>query len=97
MTHSKVNHSRSAGTLMIIPNSIWLYTGIERLYGQNFGGRLYIFMYPNWLLVIATLCAVAGITLGVYVLKERIKIKYGILINITLFSIYIFMELVLTS
>lgn len=97
MGQSRIKHNRSIGILMIIINSIWLYTGLERLYGQNYGGIVYMLWYPNWLILISIFCSISGIFLGVYVLKRRIKTQYGIIINITLIIIYSFINLHTTS
>lgn len=85
MGNARFDHARSLGKLMIILNLLWLYLVLERLYGQNFGAVLYIFMFPNWFLILECICSLIGFILGICIFRKQMDVKYGLFVNILLF------------
>lgn len=97
MAHSYFNHSRSLGKIMMVLNLIWLYLVSERLYSQNYGEILFVFMYPNWFLILGTICAITGIILSFFIYREQLSIKYGLSVNMLLFIFYLTGSIFITN
>ena len=93
---SPAKYNKQLGILMIVFNSGWLYLAVSRLYSQHFGGILYFFMYPDWFLVLESICSIIGILLGVAIIYKRLKFRHGLLINATIFSICMFIGIYIT-
>ena len=97
MGNARFDYARSLGKLMIILNSLWLYLVLQRLYGQNFGGVLYIFMFPNWLLILECICSLISFILGICILRKQMNVKYGLFVNILLFVICMAISFFITN
>jgi len=58
----------SINTLLLL-NAIYLY------YSYNFTGKLYMFMYPNHVLLINTIIGIIGISISVVLYKKIVGIR----------------------
>lgn len=71
----------------MIVNIIWTVDWIWLFYGYHFTGRLWLFMYPDWILILNTIFGLIGITIGARLIKSKIVIKKALLIEIPKFII----------
>lgn len=85
------------GVIMIILNCLWLYRWLELLYGYHFSGKLYLFQYPNWILVMNIICALTGIFLAVRLIKKKISAWTALPANFGLFCICMLIQTLITS
>ena len=75
------------GTLILIINIIWTGDWIWLFYGYHYSGKLYLFMYPDWILILNTIFGLIGILIGTKLMKGRIIIKTALLIEIPKFIV----------
>jgi len=80
------------GIIMIILNTIWIYHHAELFYGYHFTGILYFFKYPDWVLILSTICGFIGIFLAARLIKRKISAWTAIPINFGLICICILIE-----
>lgn len=85
------------GIVMIILNLLWIYRQLELLYGYHFTGRLYLFMFPDWVLILNTICGLIGIFLAVRLIKRKISTWTAVPINFGLICICILIETLVSS
>lgn len=69
----KVN--KILGLIAICINVLLVLESIYLLYAYNFTGILFLFMYPNWVLVINALLGIIGIYISILLFKNMIGIK----------------------
>ena len=55
----------------------------------NFTGILFLFMYPNWVLVINALLGIIGIYISILLFKNMIGIKLFLILTFVLWGIMI--------
>jgi len=72
------------GWILIGINSIWLINNLYWLYMYNFTGILWLFMIPNWILLLNAILSSIGIYLGNRVRRNSLSIFLGILFCICL-------------
>lgn len=84
---------RSIGTLMIVLNCLWLFNYLERIWG----GKLYLFMIPNWLIALNVICAFIGIYLAIRLIKRKISAWTALPVNIGLYCICLLIQTLITS
>lgn len=70
-------------------NLILLYQMISLYYGYNYSSKLYLFMYPNWVLLLNLLLGVLGIFASYLFYKMRIGMLYYSIITIVLWLMII--------
>ena len=75
---------RIHGIIQIVISIVFIYFQAELLYGYHFSGNLYLFMIPNWILVLNILLGIIGIFIGVKTYKGTLKIWQGYLLLITI-------------
>ena len=74
------------GTLAIVIYSILLLRTLHLFYLYNFRDDiLFLFMYPNWVLIINAVLEIVGICLSVFLLNNKIRLKLYLIITITIF------------
>ena len=66
---------RIMGLVVICINVLLLIQSLYLLYAYNLTNRLYLFMYPNWVLLINALLAVIGNYTPILVIKNKIGLK----------------------
>jgi len=75
------------GILILIINIIWTVDWIWLFYGYHFTGILWMYMYPDWILILNIVFGMIGIIIGMRLLKESFKIKNALLIEIPKFIV----------
>ncbi len=68
-TYKVIGFVATCINVFILLNSIYLY------YSYNFTGKLYMFMYPNHILLINALIGIAGISISVMLYKKSVGIR----------------------
>ena len=66
---------RIMGLVVICINVLLLIQSLYLLYAYNLTNRLFLFMYPNWVLLINALLAVIGNYTPILVIKNKIALK----------------------
>lgn len=69
------------GLIIIVVNLYWIWDNLYLLYQYRFTGILWLFMYPDWVLILNAILGLIGILIGINLVRQRMKIKYAILIN----------------
>lgn len=83
----KIPKNKIVGVIILIINIIWTGDWIWLFYGYHFTGKLWYFMYPDWVLVLNTIFGLIGIAVGISLIKSKILIKKALLIEIPMFII----------
>ena len=73
MKSHKIN--KILGLVAIGINVLFVFKSLYLLYVYNFTGILFLFMYPNWVLLINALLAVIGNYTPILVIKNKIGLK----------------------
>lgn len=66
---------RIMGLVVICINVLLLIQSLYLLYAYNLTNKLFLFMYPNWVLLINALLAVIGNYTPILVIKNKIGLK----------------------
>ncbi len=66
---------RIMGLVVICINVLLLIQSLYLLYAYNLTNRLFLFMYPNWVLLINALLAVIGNYTPILVIKNKIGLR----------------------
>ena len=83
----RINWNLFSGLAVIIINSFCLIFNLILFYNYHFTGILYLFMFPDWVLVLSIFLCSIGILIGICVIKHKIKISTGIIMNVALWTI----------
>ena len=75
------------GIIILIINIIWTGEWIWLFYGYHFSGRLWLFMFPDCILILNIIFGLIGITIGTKLMKGKIMIKNALLIEISKFIV----------
>ena len=78
---------RIIGLIVICIDILILTSQAFFLYAYNFTDRLFLFMYPNWILLTNAALLCAGIVLSIMLLRGRIKLKPFLLLTILIWII----------
>lgn len=73
------------GWIIVAINLYWIWDNLFLMYRYRYTGVLWMFMYPDWVLVLNAILGLIGIYIGTRLIRQRMKIKYAILINALLF------------
>ena len=84
---NKESKYKIIGIIILIINIIWTVDWIWLFYGYHFTGILWMFMYPDWILILNAIFGLIGITIGASLIKSKIVIKKALLIEIPKFII----------
>jgi len=83
MTNQPNTHRKNliVGLIIIAVNLYWIWDNLFLMYQYRFTGILWLFMYPDWVLILNAILGLLGILIGINLVRQRMKIKYAILIN----------------
>jgi len=73
------------GWIIVAINLYWIWDNLFLMYQYRYSGVLWMFMYPDWVLVLNAVLGLIGVYIGINLIRQRMKIKYAILINGLLF------------
>jgi len=85
MTYCKAN--KVLGLVAICINSILVFDSFYWLYAYNLTGVLFLFMYPNWVLLINALLGIVGIIISILLYKGKIKIKWFVIVTLAIWLV----------
>ena len=80
---------RIIGMIVMCIDILILTSQAYLLYAYNFTDRLFLFMYPNWILLTNAALLCAGIVLSIMLLRSRIKLKPFLLLTILIWVIIV--------
>ena len=91
---NKIKINLIAGVVLITINTLWTYHFAYYLYSYHFRKEiLWCMMYPNWILILNTLLGIMGIVIGIFLLKNQLKLKTCLLIDISILIFGFFLTL----
>jgi len=73
------------GWIIVAINLYWIWDNLFLMYQYRYSGVLWMFMYPDWVLILNAVLGLIGIYIGINLIRQRMKIKYAILLNGLLF------------
>lgn len=84
----KCKWNKIIGLITICINSLLVFDSLYWYYLYNFtSGILYLFMYPNWVLLVNALLGIVGIFISILLFKEKIKVKLFLIVTLVLWFV----------
>jgi uncharacterized membrane protein len=81
---------KTVGIIFIVIDLFWLYMNAERLYGQNYGGKLYLFWIPNCILIFNVIISLICLYFSINIFREKNCIR-GLIVNVVLLGLGFFL------
>lgn len=75
------------GLIIILANLFWAWFSLDLLYRYHFTEFHPTFYIPNWILIMNSIFAIAGIVIGFKLINKKISIKTALLTDFTLILI----------
>jgi len=75
------------GLVAICINSLSILDSLHTYYLYNFTNRLFLFMYPTWVLLVNFLLGIVGIYVSILLFKNRIGIKLFLVVTLALWLV----------
>jgi hypothetical protein len=75
------------GLVTICINVLLLLKPLYLYYFYNFTGKLYLFMYPSWVLLVNASLGIVGMFISILLYKKMIRIKLFLIITLTIWLI----------
>jgi hypothetical protein len=75
------------GLIIILINTYWIWDNLYLLYQYNYSGLLWLFMYPEWTLILNSVLGLFGILIGIKQILRKLTITKGIISSILLIVI----------
>jgi hypothetical protein len=85
-----------AGAIVILFNLFWIWENLRLLYSYHNANTLFYIMYPDWMLVLNAIFGLIGIFIGFFMIRGRIKLKTGIIINILFLLVSVLLKQIIT-
>lgn len=83
------------GFIIIVVNTLWTVHYSYFLFSYHFRKHiLWLVMYPNWILITNILIGIIGIALGVLLIRNKLKLKTCLLIEIPMIILGILFEII---
>ena len=83
----KSRRDRIIGLIVMCIDILILLNQAYLLYAYNFTERLFLFMYPYWVLLTNAALLCAGIVLSIRLLRDRIKLRPFLFLTILIWVI----------
>lgn len=83
----KSRRNRIIGLIVMCIDILILSNQAYLLYAYNFTDRLFLFMYPYWVLLTNAALLCAGMVLSVLLLRDKIKLKPFLFLTILIWVI----------
>jgi hypothetical protein len=80
----KETKNKIIGIILLIVNLTWTGHWIWLFYGYYFTGILWLYMIPDWMLILNMIIGLIGIFIGIKLINKKIKIKSALIINLPL-------------
>lgn len=79
------------GSFIILISLLWIYFFAHLLYAYQFNKEiLWLFMYPNWVLIVNIIIGIIGIIIGILLIKNKLSIRKSSLIVIIILIVGFF-------
>lgn len=85
MKNLKIN--KILGLVGVCINLLLLFESLYRYYLYNFTNLLFLFMYPNWILLVNSLLAIIGIYISIQLYRNKIRLKLFLIILLLLWLV----------
>lgn len=85
MKKCKIN--KVLGLAAICINVLLVFKPLYLLYAYNFTSALFLFMYPNWVLLVNALLGIIGIIISILLYKGKIGIKLFVIVTLILWLV----------
>jgi uncharacterized membrane protein YsdA (DUF1294 family) len=72
------------GLTIILIDTYWIWDNLYLLYQYNYTGILWLFMYPEWTLILNSILGILGMIIGIGLIRHKLKIKKGIISTVLL-------------
>ena len=83
----KYNTNKILGLITICINVLLFFKSLYLLFVYNFTDRLFLFMYPNWVLLIDALLGIIGAYIALLLFKNMIGFKLFLIVTLVLWFI----------
>ena len=83
----KYNTNKILGLITICINVLLFFKSLYLLFVYNFTDRLFLFMYPNWVLLINALLGIIGAYIALLLFKNMIGFKLFLIVQLVLWFI----------
>jgi ABC-type multidrug transport system permease subunit len=84
----KYKANKILGLITIGINVLLIINALNLYYCYNFCPHLiYLFMYPNWVLLVNALLGIVGIFISILLYKNKIRIKLFLIVTLTLWLV----------
>ena len=83
----KYKTNKILGLITICINILLFFKSLYLLFVYNFTDRLFLFMYPNWVLLINALLGIIGAYIALLLFKNMIGIKLFLIVTLVLWFI----------
>ena len=77
-----VKRNKTLGIVAICINVLLLLNSIYLLYAYSFTDRLFLFMYPNWVLLVNASLGMVGIYISILLFRNKIGLKLFLITTI---------------
>jgi hypothetical protein len=65
-------------------NVLLMFFPVQMYYEYHFSGKLFYFMYPDWVLLMQFVMAIAGIFLSILLYKGKVGVKITLFMTVIL-------------
>jgi len=83
----KINWNLITGQIILIINSYWIWDNLYLLYLYHYSSILFFIMFPDWTLILNAILGLIGIVISIKVIRKKMKIMQGILIDLLILLI----------
>ena len=83
----KINWNLITGQIILIINTYWIWDNLYLLYLYHYSSILFFIMFPDWTLILNAILGLIGIVISIKVIRKKMKIKQGILIDLLILLI----------
>ncbi len=89
----EIKTSLIVGLAILLINLYWIWDNLYLLY-QYHTGILFLFMYPDWVLIFNSVLGLVGAITGIFTVFDKMTIKKGISVSVLLIVIGVVMKFI---
>ena len=78
----KTNWNLITGLILLFINAYWIWDNLYLLYLYHYSSILFSIMFPDWILIVNAILGLFGVIIGFKVIRKKMKIRKGILIDL---------------
>ena len=93
---SKTNWNLITGLVILFINVYWIWDNLYLLYLYHYSSVLFLIMFPDWTLISNAVLGFIGIFIGIKMIRKKMKIKQGILIDLLILAIGSSLKMIMT-